>query len=251
MAISINRNQNKWFYLLKYSFRQGNLKLRGFIFSQVAFLVELSITLFIWGLFTNQSKDTITYFFVGFIIQRLAWNSFAGELSKDIVSGKLNSFLIRPIPIFGYILVKEIGNRLIGNIFSALTVILLFPFYSNFLSFPSNPSFWLFLPFLVVVGFLVDYCVSLFLAAIAFFENDYASYGRVFIAILTLASGIRIPFGFLPDPFKTILSFNPYAWMTFQPMQIYLGKYSFTQSIWFISLGFIWVLFMLYLLKYI
>ena len=242
---------NKWLYLLVYSFKQGNLKLRGFVLSQIGFLVELSITLFIWSLFTNQSKETITYFFMGFIIQRLAWNSFAGELSKDVVSGKLNGYLLRPINFYGYILVKEIGNRFIANIFSALTVLALFPFYNQFLTFPSNSNFWIFLPFLVIVGFLIDYCISLLLTAIAFFEHDFASYGRIVVSFLTLCSGIRIPFGYLPEPFKTILSLNPNAWMAYQPMQIYLGKYTFSESVFYLFLGFAWVAVLLVIIKFI
>jgi ABC-2 type transport system permease protein len=194
--------QNKWVYLLIYSFKQGNLKLRGFVLSQIGFLVELSITLFIWGLFTNQSKDTITYFFVGFIIQRLAWNSFAGTLIQDIVSGKLNNTLILPIKLFPYILIKEIGNKLIGNTLSALTIFVLYPVYRDFLSLPTNTTFWIFFPFLVMIAFLMDYCMSLLTSSIAFFDNDYNGFIRVLFPIFTIASGIRIPFVFCLSQFE-------------------------------------------------
>jgi len=242
---------NKWLYLLVYSFKQGNLKLRGFVLSQIGFLVELSITLFIWGLFTNQSKETITYFFIGFIIQRLAWNSFAGNLTQDIVSGKLNNTLILPVKLFPYILIKEIGNKLIGNTLSALTIFLLYPVYRDFLSLPTNTTFWVFFPFLVATAFMMDYCMSLLTSSIAFFDNDYNGFIRVLFPILTIASGIRIPFGYLPEPFRSILSLNPYAWMTYQPMQIYLGKYSFSESIFYVLLGFGWVVALLLLIKFV
>lgn len=229
----------KWWYLLLFSFKQGNLKLRGFILGQASSLIEIVVTLYIWGYFTGQKPSIITYFFVGFIIQRLAWNTFLGEFSKDIVTGKINNLLITPINLMQFMLVKEIGNRFISNLISAGLILLLLPLYIDLLVLPSA-QFLAFVPLIIIIAFMIDFGGSFLLGLIAFWDNDYNSLIRLVASILTIMTGIRVPFEYLPSPWSSILSFNPYAWMSYQPMQIYLGRHNWIETIVILIAGLGW-----------
>ena len=82
----------KWLFLLQYSFRQGNLKSKGILINQAGFVLELAFIIFVWQFITNNNKDVVTYLFAGFMISHLGWNSFAGSLAEDIVSGKITTY---------------------------------------------------------------------------------------------------------------------------------------------------------------
>jgi ABC-type uncharacterized transport system permease subunit len=180
----------KWWYLVKYSFRQGNLKLSGVVLSQLAFLVELVITIYIWTTLSSKDPQIVTYFLVGFLVSHLGWNSFVGVLSGEIRSGKFTSYHLRPTNFFGYIFVKELGNRTISNLISGFSVIFLVPFYTNSLQLPSL-EFMIYLPFIIICCFLVDYCGCLIMSFFAFFTEDYNSYGRVIGTVLLYQPRMR------------------------------------------------------------
>lgn len=229
----------KWWYLLIYSFKQGNLRLRGFVVSQIASLVEIIVTLFIWGIFTGRSKEAITYFFVGFVIQRLAWNTFLSELASSISSGKIVNKLLVPINFIGYYFVKEIGSKALGNLISAGMVLLLLPLYFNSLQLPSW-NFVIGIPLIIATAFMVDFFGSFLLACVAFWNNDWSPYIRLSAAILNILTGIRVSFDYFSTPYREIALLNPYAWMTYHPMQIYLGKYSPMETLYVLFGGIAW-----------
>jgi ABC-type uncharacterized transport system permease subunit len=214
----------KWLYLLKYAFKQSNLKISSFLVFQIAVVLDFGITIFIWSL-VNNSKQNITYFFIGFLIQRLVWTQFLLEFCGNIISGKIVNRLLQPTDFLAFTFFKELGNRVVPNLISASLIFTLLPFYADKLLLPSF-NFWLLFPVFLVFGFIVDFLISLMLGCVAFWNEDYRPITFLATILIKVLSGLSIPFTYFPPFVATILSYNPYSYLNYHLTQIYLNKFT-------------------------
>ncbi|MEI6728981.1 MAG: ABC-2 family transporter protein [bacterium] len=237
----------KWWYLTVYSFKQSNIRLSSFLIGNFASVLDFAITIYLW-LFIDPTADRITYFFVGFILQRLIWSQYFGYFSESIISGKIVNRLLIPVSNTSYWFFREIGSSVIRNLISASLIFTFLPFYINYLKLPTLNFVLLILP-LLAVSFIIDFLVSYILASIAFWTEDIRPISYLAVIIIKVLSGIAIPFSFLPAPYNWLLQYNPYSMLNYHPMQIYLGKYDTNQTIFVFIGGLLWCLILYFLAK--
>ena len=246
MLQQLKNKYYKYWYILVYSFKQSNIKIFSFFVFRLAVIIQFCLTIYVWLLFNNDS-NLITYLLVGYIIQKLAWTNVTNYLARSIFTNTITNQLLLPINYTAYLFFRELGSRLIPNLFSALIICLLLPFFASHLTAPSG-VFILIIPVLLILGFCIDFLASYSIAMTTFWLKDgFDSVAELVAAITNIFTGLYIPFQFLPSPLKNILPFNPYAWMNYHPMQIYLGNYSTNQILltllggvgWIITLYFI------------
>jgi ABC-type uncharacterized transport system permease subunit len=122
----------KWWYLTGYSFKQTNIRLSSFLVGNFASVLDFAITIYLW-LFIEPTQERITYFFVGFILQRLVWSQYFGYFSESIISGKIANRLLIPSSNMQYWLFREIGSSVVRNLISAGLIFTFLPIYFNYL----------------------------------------------------------------------------------------------------------------------
>ena len=237
----------KWLYLLKYAFKQSNLKISSFLVFQIAVVLDFGITIFIWSL-VNNSKQNITYFFIGFLIQRLVWTQFLLEFCGNIISGKIVNRLLQPTDFLAFTFFKELGNRVVPNLISASLIFTLLPFYADKLLLPSF-NFWLLFQVFLVFGFIIDFLISLMLGCVAFWNEDFRHMTFLATVLIKVLSGLSIPFSYFSPFIATILSYNPYSYLNYHLTQIYLGKYSNLEIFYFFLVGLAWCVALYFLAK--
>ena len=231
----------KYWYILVYSFKQSNLALYKFLIFRIATVLQFCIIIYVWLLFKNDS-NLITYLFIGYMIRTLAVTSPTNYVASGIFTGSITNRLLVPTNYTAFLFFKEIGARLISNSVSALIILLLLPFFFGRIILPSNIFVFLF-PLILIIGFLIDFFFRYSIALTTFWLKDTIDYILDLISILTnILTGLYIPFQFLPSPLKDILPFNPYAWMSYHPMQIYLGNYNTTEILLTLLGGIGWII---------
>ena len=239
----------KWWYLVTYSFKQTNIRLSSFLIGNFASVLDFAITIYLW-LFIDPIAERITYFFVGFILQRLVWSQYFGYFSESIISGKIANRLLIPVGNMGYWFFREIGSSVVRNLISAGFIFTFLPFYINYLKLPTLNFVLLLLP-LLAISFVIDFLVSYILASIAFWTEDVRPIAYLTVIIVKVLSGIAIPFSFLPTPYNWLWIYNPYSLLNYHPMQIYLGKYSPTETLMVFLGGIAWCLVLYFLANFV
>ena len=230
----------KYWYVIVYSFKQSNLALFKFFIYRVATVLQFCLTIYIWLLFKND-PSVITFLFVGFIIQKLTYTNSTNYVASGIFTGKISNNLLVPTNYTAFVFCREIGARLISNIVSALIIVLLFPFFSKYFVLPST-IFFLILPILLATAFCIDFFFRFSIAMGTFWLKDTIDYMLDLVAtFVNILTGLYLPFQFLPSPIKEILPFNPYAWISYHPMQIYLGNYNTNQILLALFGGVVWI----------
>ena len=237
----------KYWYILIYSFKQSNISLYKFLIFRIATVLQFGMTIYIWLLFKNDAS-IITLLFVGYIIQKLAYTNSTFYVASGIFTGKITNNLLVPTNYTVFLFFREVGSRVISNLLSAIIIILLFPFFANKIILP-NILFLILCPLFLVIAFCIDFFVRYSIALTTFWLRDTIDYVLDLVAtLINILTGLYIPFQFLPAPLKDILPFNPYAWMSFHPMQIYLGNYNTSQILLTLLGGVSWII-ILYLIS--
>ena len=148
----------KWWYLINYSFKQSNIQLIPFLIANFTSVLDFAITIYLWFLI-EPTKERITYFFVGFILQRLIWSQYFGYFTQSIISGKIANQLLTPVDNMKYWLFREIGSSVVRNSISASLIFAFLPLYIDYLGLPTFNFVLLILPILAI-SFLIDFFFS-------------------------------------------------------------------------------------------
>lgn len=239
----------KWWYLITYSFKQSNIRFLPYLLLNLGSVLDFIIVLYLWQLI-DPTKERITYFFVGYMFQRLIWSQYMNNFGMEIISGKIVNRLLVPFPIFGFWFAREIGSSVLRNIVSAFLILLFIPFFIGLLQFPSL-QFILMIPLLVILAFVIDFCFSYIIGSLAFWNEDFRPVGYIFGIAVKVLSGLAIPFSYFSPELQKIMIYNPYAFVTHHPMQIYLGMYSSNQVLYFAFISILWCIVLYYVSQWV
>ena len=61
------------------------------------------------------------------------------------------------------------------------------------------------------------------------------------MAIMSLFSGAIIPLWFLPTPLATLFGYLPFAWISYYPAAVYLGKLDVAATWTHLGIGIVWL----------
>ncbi len=242
---------NKYKQVFKYAFLQTNSKISNYILYQLSYVLEFFVTIYIWKVNNQNNSNIITYLFFGYIIQRLVFTNVLNFLSVQIFSGKIVNLLLTPVSFFKYLLIREMGARLSINIMSGGIMLLFLPLFITNLK-PPSISFIVLLPIMLTLGFIIDLLISIIFASLVFWLKDgFDSIYNFFTLGTKVLTGIYIPFNYFMPELSRFLILNPYAFLVYHPMQIFLGKYNFNQQLLVILGACIWILVLYYLAKFV
>lgn len=185
------------------------------------------IALAIW--FTvaqNQSsalspQDAITYYVLSMIVitGTNSWVSYF--LTDDILTGTLVQSLIRPLSVFWHHAVDNIVTKAIRLILPVLAFTIVAWQWPHLFSPSIYDSSRIALAVLsVILGATIAFLADALLATVAFWIEDSHQIIGYHYLLWTISSGVLIPYTFLPDTLKTVLSFLPYRYIVSAPLEI-------------------------------
>ena len=239
----------KYQQIFKYAFLQTNSKISNYILYQLSYVLEFFVTIYIWKVNNQSNSEIITYLFFGYIIQRLVFTNVLNFLSVQIFNSKIVNLLLTPISLFKYLLVREVGSRLSINLMSAGIMFLFLPLFITNLTLPSI-NFVILMPLFLALGFIIDLLISIIFASLVFWLKDGFDPVYNFFTLGTkVLTGIYIPFNYFNPELSQFLVLNPYSFLVYHPMQIFLGKYSLHQQLLVVFGACAWVLVLYFLAK--
>lgn len=157
------------------------------------------------SLFIERVRDYPTYVLVGFLVWHFFTQATTGAIHSAVEGGGMAKRLYLPRTLY---LVADAGtsavNLLLGLIPLALVLLLL--------GTPIPPT-WLLFP--VVMVFLVMFAlgVGMCIAVAAVYFGDVAHIFQISLPALFFLTPIVYPITILPEPFRTIISYNPLWWL--------------------------------------
>jgi ABC-2 type transport system permease protein len=193
-------------------------------------------------------KEMISFVVINALMNYVTYFNAASNISNRVQDGSIATDLILPINFKWKLFFENIGNNFFDVIFSGISGLVV----AVILYGAAAPAgFWQFLAFLLTVAFgiLISYQI-IYLFGLSAFWVIKPWYITFLVGALTkLFGGIVIPLWLYPDWLVTISNLLPFRFISYEPIQIYLGNYDGLQSLKCVMMQALWILLLLLIEK--
>src|SRR4030042_3922122 len=250
----------KYLSVFRISFEQEFAYRLNFIMWRVRNILQIFIAFFLWDtIFTDPSRilfgydrsKILTYVFGIIIVRAFVLSSRAVDVAGDISRGEISNYLLKPISYFKYWLTRDLSSKALNLAFAFLETFILYLIL--------KPPFFIQTNLAYLSGFLLTISIAIFLYFVILFivssitfwlpEMGWGAHFLVTVVIIEFLSGAVFPIDILPISIQNLLSYTPFPYLIFFPIQVYLGKISpllIVKGI-LVSLG--WAILLWYLLN--
>jgi ABC-2 type transport system permease protein len=192
----------------------------------VFFLVQV----FIWqAVFAGRATingqtlaQMLTYYGVAAVINYLTFDSADWNLQMLVHTGRFLTFMLRPLSHRFFALSQKVGHRLLGLWVEFIPIYLLFMLVFKISLIPARP-FWAVISIVLSFWmlFLINYCIGI----AAFWLTKTDGMRRMFQIFRDTLAGVFIPLTFFPEFLQKVLFFLPFQYVTYVPVQVFMGSY--------------------------
>ena len=238
----------KWWYVVKYFYKSEGQYFINNLLHFIGQTVSIYSAVLIWS-YNNSSPEIITNLILGVILFVITTNTIYWSLGGSIEHGSISKSLILPISLLKYNFFITTGFTLRIFIYYA---IILFPLFfiipdKLVLNFAPLNIFLLFL--LVGIAILIRYFIAFILGLTSFWTITIYGQANLYENMVPLILGVIFPYNLITiDWLKTSLQLSPWSFIVYHPMQVYLGKYTWLETLYVFLGGIFWCV-ILYLLS--
>ena len=235
----------------------------NFLCHLIGEIVSAFIMFFVWkAVFASSSQQTINgfsmedmvvYLFITFLTAFLTYSDGAFAIGEEIVDGSIATRMIRPCSFDMCFLFHELGSRLISIAMIFVPIVAGVEIYRCVITGSVRfdiPHFLLYLVSLTVaygISFYFNVCYGF----MAFFFKNLWGTSLIKETLTSFLSGAIVPLAFLPSGLAAVLNFLPFASLSYTPVMIYMGMYSYAEIAYRVGLQLFWLLAMFLLSKLI
>ncbi len=169
--------------------------------------------------------ELITYYLmVNVVVALTAVTEDDWQIAADIRDGRISQFLLKPVDYLSYRFSLFLAGRLVYTL-AALppTVVFLWTQREYLLAPASSMHLGVFALSLALTAAL-QFLISFTMALLAFWVLEVATFIFILFAFEHVAGGHLFPLDLLPAPIAAALSYTPFPYMLYFPIQIYLGR---------------------------
>lgn len=225
----------KYWSIFKISFQQEFAYRLNFIMWRVRNVIQILLIFFLWDtvfadpkrvVFGYDRGKILTYVFGILIIRAFVLSARTVDVAGEISRGDLANYLVKPINYFKYWLTRDLSSKALNLAFAAVEFSILFLILKPPFFFQANLLSMLAFLVSVVLAILIFFTILFITSFVPFWAPEIA-WGAQFIVVTTVIeflSGALFPLDILPQVFQKVLSYSPFPYLLFFPIQVYLGK---------------------------
>ena len=191
-------------------------------------------------------EDMVVYLFITFLTGYLTYSDGAFAVGEEIVDGSIAARMIRPCSFEMCFLFQELGNRLISVSMIFVPMVAGVEIYRYITCGELRFNIVYFL--LYIVSLLIAYMISFYFNVcygfMAFFFKNLWGTTLIKETLVSFLSGAVVPLAFLPSGLATVLNFLPFASLSYTPVMIYMGMYTYPQIAMRLGLQLFWMVVM-------
>ena len=211
--------------------------------------LSLIVMYFLWqAIYTNTGttviqgftfNELITYYTLSWIVGIMIYTHIDEALRHEVRKGKVVKDLLKPI---NYVLSHfyiTVGHRTYASIVEAIPILIIgFVFFNIQFNLASFPFFLVSLILAIFLNFLIAALVGL----TAFWLVHNRGVMKLRRVLSYFLSGGMIPLTFFPLWFQNLSMFLPFQYLTFVPINMWLGKYSIQETLMLMAIHLVWVI---------
>ena len=175
-------------------------------------------------------SEMLTYVLTINVLRSLVFTGRGWQLVQEISSGKISSYLIRPISYHAYSLALDLAQKTVHVASALVEVAILAFFIRGGLFLPARPATWILFAVSAVLASLIFFFMEFLVSSLAFWTSESGGPLFCFELFLQFAAGAFFPLDVLPDALRRLLSATPFPYMVYFPARIFLEKVSATEA---------------------
>ena len=214
-----------------------------FLMTLVVAPAWLAVFYFLWStIYSNSGVDVIrgftfqqlmSYYVVSWIVGILTYTNIEDELAHGVRSGMIVRDMLSPIEYLWFIFYSNVGTRIFAAIVEFIPVLII---GLIFFSLQLNPVYLLLFAISITLVFTLNFFISALVGMTAFWIVHNRGITRLRKVFVYFLSGSMIPITFFPLWFQKVSFFLPFQYLTFVPINIWLGKYSIAETFQFLGM---------------
>lgn len=168
--------------------------------------------------------EMLTYVLVINVLRALVFTGRGWQLVGEISSGKISSYLVRPLSYRAYALSLDLAQKSVHVASAVLEVALLSALTRGGLFLPRDPVAWVLFAASAALGSLLFFHLEFMVSCLAFWTSESGGPLFCFELFLTFAAGAFFPLDVLPAALRRVLSATPFPYMAYLPARLFLQK---------------------------
>lgn len=186
-------------------------------------------------------RQMLSYVLVMNLLRSFVFTGRGWELVGEISSGRISSYLVRPVSYHGYCLALDMAQKTVHLGAAFIEVGLLALLIRAPLYFPSRPESWLLFAAAVALSSLIFFFLEFIVASLAFWTSESGGPLFCFELFLQFCAGTFFPLDILPGAAQNVLELTPFPYLVFFPINIYLERVSAGQALGILAIQALWL----------
>lgn len=221
-------------YLTAYSISlQEVLQLRwSLVMDRLRGLALIVSLYFLWSTllegkeaFLGYSREQMITYVLGMsLLRALILSNRGWELIHEISSGKLSSYLLRPINYFGFQMARDLAQKSILAASATVEIAILVTVFRAPLYLPGSLGTYLLFLLTAALSLVLYFQLSMLVCSAAFWTAESIGPLFCFELILQFCAGAFFPLDVLPMTIQKALHLTPFPYLVFFPLQVYLER---------------------------
>lgn len=224
-----------WWTILRICLEERLVYRGDFALGTLMRFLPIVTQIFLWGaIFTAISDERIAGYdyhdFVAYYLLTMLSRAFssmpglASGISEEIRNGTVKKYLIQPIDMVGFLLMKRIAHKLVYYTVAAGPFALVFFLCRDY--FPGWPEPPVLVAFItsLVMAFLLGFFLESTIGMIGFWFLEVSSLLFVYMLFNFFFSGHMFPIDMLPGGLQTFVKLLPLQYLAYFPAAVFLGK---------------------------
>ena len=188
-----------------------------------------------------SSEQMISYVLVMNILRSFVFTGRGWELVQEISSGRISSYLVRPISYHGYSLALDLAQKTVHVFASLIEVGVLIAVIRAPIYIPRDPWTWPIFFVAVMASSLLFFFLEFIVSSLAFWTSESGGPLMCFELFLQFAAGTFFPLDVLPGAVQKALHLSPFPYMVFFPINIYLERVTLAEGSQILAIQALWL----------
>lgn len=186
-------------------------------------------------------EQMLTYVLGTNLLRSLVFTGRGWDLVTEISSGRLSSYLLRPIRYPAYSLSLDLAQKSVHLAAACLEIGLLCALFKIPVFLPVRAATWLLFAASAAVSSLIFFHLEFLVSSLAFWTAESGGPLFCFELFLQFASGAFFPLDVLPGGVRQALHLTPFPYMASVPLNIYLERIPATEAARLLSIELAWL----------
>ncbi|KKQ41174.1 MAG: hypothetical protein US58_C0004G0011 [Candidatus Magasanikbacteria bacterium GW2011_GWA2_37_8] len=184
----------------------------------------------------------ITYYLITAFIVQTCTSHVGGIFQRNIVQGKLNIHLVRPLSFISFAFIHEFSYRLISFFPVTVLAIIIYIFFPDYFRLPSSPFTWILFALVCLIVLTMSHLLEMISGLTSFWFGENKALDNFIYFFYKVFSGAFAPLAFFPIVLQNIANCLPFKYLAYFPAQIFLEQIHGYELFYGLTLMIVWLL---------